>query len=49
MTPEAYKGGLLAKVQEGDIIELNTQTGALTLHVDDETLAAREAAPAKLS
>ena len=46
VTPEAYKGGLLAKVQEGDIIELNTQTGALTLHVDDETLAAREAAPA---
>jgi len=49
VTPEAYKGGLLAKVQEGDIIELNTETGALTLHVDDETLAAREAAPANLA
>ena len=49
VTPEAYKGGLLAKVHEGDIIELNTETGALTLHVDEETLAAREAAPASLA
>ena len=49
VTPEAYKGGLLAKVQNDDIIELNTQTGALTLHVDEETLAAREAAPANLA
>ena len=49
VTPEAYNGGLLAKVQAGDIIELNTETGDLTLHVDDETLASREAKPADLA
>lgn len=41
VTPEAYKGGLLAKVVDGDMIELNTQTGELTLCVDEATLAAR--------
>lgn len=49
VTPEAYNGGLLAKVQAGDIIELNTQTGDLTLHVDEETLASRDAKPADLA
>ncbi|BCO19544.1 phosphogluconate dehydratase [Tenacibaculum sp. KUL152] len=49
VTPEAYKGGLLAKVHDGDLIELNTVTGELTLHVDDATLAAREAQPANLA
>ena len=48
VTPEAFKGGLLAKVEEGDIIELNTETGALSLLVDDEVLAAREAKPANI-
>ena len=43
VTPEAYKGGLLAKVQDGDIIELNTETGDMTLHVNSEELARREA------
>lgn len=43
VTPEAYDGGMLAKVQNGDVIELNGITGDLILHVDDETLAAREA------
>ena len=43
LTPEALKGGLIAKVVNGDIIELNTQTGHMTLHVDDAELAAREA------
>lgn len=49
VTPEAYKGGLLAKVQNGDLIELDTETGQLTLCVDDETLAAREAKPADIA
>ncbi|MCC2615418.1 phosphogluconate dehydratase [Aestuariibacter halophilus] len=43
VTPEAYKGGLLAKVQDGDLIELNTETGDLQLLVDVEELARREA------
>lgn len=42
ITPEAYKGGLLAKVQDGDMIEINTADGALKLLVDDKELAARE-------
>ncbi len=42
VTPEAYKGGLLAKVQNGDMIELDTRNGSLALLVDEETLAARE-------
>jgi phosphogluconate dehydratase len=49
VTPEAYKGGLLAKVHDGDLIELNTVTGELTLHVDEATLAEREAQPANLA
>ncbi|WP_158768911.1 phosphogluconate dehydratase [Paraglaciecola sp. L1A13] len=43
LTPEAIKGGLIAKVQNDDVIELNTQTGHITLHVDEATLTAREA------
>lgn len=41
VTPEAYKGGLLAKVQNGDIVELNTETQVLTLHVSESELASR--------
>ncbi|GAB3033382.1 phosphogluconate dehydratase [Bowmanella dokdonensis] len=42
VTPEAYDGGLLAKVQNGDIIEMNAETGELILHVDEAELARRE-------
>ncbi|MEP7705855.1 phosphogluconate dehydratase [Paraglaciecola sp. 25GB23A] len=42
VTPEACKGGLIAKVQSGDMIELNTQTGVMSLLVDTLTLEARE-------
>jgi hypothetical protein len=42
VTPEAYDGGLLAKVRDGDIIRVNGQTGELTLLVDDAELAARQ-------
>ncbi len=41
LTPEALDGGLIAKVRDGDMIELNTQTGAITLLVDEAELAAR--------
>ena len=43
VTPEAIKGGMLAKVQTGDLLELNTETGALDILVSDEELAQREA------
>lgn len=43
VTPEAYDNGLLAKVQEGDIIRVNGQTGELTLMVDEAELAQRQA------
>jgi phosphogluconate dehydratase len=42
VTPEAFKGGLIAKVQSGDMIELNTQTGVMSLLVDTLILEARE-------
>ena len=42
VTPEAYDGGLLAKVRDGDVIRVNGQTGELTLLVDDAELAARQ-------
>ncbi|NUU68191.1 phosphogluconate dehydratase [Enterobacteriaceae bacterium BIT-l23] len=41
VTPEAYDGGLLAKVREGDMIRVNGQTGELMLLVDDSELAER--------
>lgn len=41
VTPEAYHGGMLAKVQSGDVIELNTETGEMCLHVDTHVLSKR--------
>ncbi len=49
VTPEAYLGGLLSKVESGDIIELNTATGELTLCVDEATLAQRTVKVADLT
>lgn len=42
VTPEAYDGGMLARVQNGDMIELDADTGTLKLQITDEELAARE-------
>lgn len=42
VTPEAYDGGMLARVQSGDMIELDADTGTLKLQISDEALAARE-------
>ncbi|MFT4938483.1 MAG: phosphogluconate dehydratase [Paraglaciecola sp.] len=42
VTPEASKGGLLAKVKTGDMIELNTESGEINLLLDDAELEARE-------
>ncbi|NBX53833.1 MAG: dihydroxy-acid dehydratase [Betaproteobacteria bacterium] len=41
--PEAAAGGVLALVENGDLIELNVPQRALHLHVSDEVLAERRA------
>jgi dihydroxy-acid dehydratase len=43
ITPEAFVGGLIALVEDNDIIELNVATKKMTLKVDDDTIAARRA------
>ncbi len=49
LTPEAVNGGNLAKVQSGDIVELDLENGILQLHVSDIELANRLAATPDLS
>ena len=44
ITPEAYKGGLIALVQDNDIIELDVKKHTMTLKVDESTIAKRRAA-----
>ncbi len=41
-TPEAFCGGLLAKIQDGDRIRMDAHNNLLELKVDDSELAARE-------
>jgi len=43
ITPEAYKGGLIGVVEDGDIIELNVPKRTMTLKVDEATIAKRRA------
>lgn len=42
VTPEAFRGGVLAKVQDGDRIRIDVGAGRLDLVLDDEAIAARE-------
>jgi dihydroxy-acid dehydratase len=44
VAPEAFVGGPIALVHEGDTIELNAETCELTLHVDDAEIERRRAA-----
>ena len=44
--PEAWDGGPLAYVQDGDLIEINVPERRLQLLVPDEELGRRQAAPA---
>lgn len=44
LCPEALDGGLIAKIQTGDMINLNGETGELTLLVDEQELANRNTA-----
>ncbi|GGB63415.1 phosphogluconate dehydratase [Shewanella inventionis] len=43
LTPEALDGGLIAKVEDGDLIRIDATTGELTLLVDENILANRTA------
>ena len=45
VTPEAYDGGALSKLRDGDIIRLDVETGSLEAKVETEIWASRE--PAK--
>ncbi len=41
ITPEAYVGGALAIVQNGDQITIDAETNQLTLHVNENEIARR--------
>ncbi|WP_300375944.1 phosphogluconate dehydratase [Henriciella sp.] len=42
--PEAARGGALARVQDGDVIRLDAETGRLDIQVSEDEFAAREPA-----
>jgi dihydroxy-acid dehydratase len=44
ITPEAFDGGLIALVKDGDIIELDAVTNKINLKVSEEEIAQRRAA-----
>ena len=44
ISPEAYAGGPIALVEEGDLITLNIPERRLELHVSEEELEKRQAA-----
>jgi dihydroxy-acid dehydratase len=43
ITPEAHEGGLIAFIQDGDIIELDATKNTITLKISDEEIAKRKA------
>ncbi len=49
VTPEAVDGGLLSKVEPGDLIRVGVHSGELSLVVDEATLAQRQGAQADLA
>lgn len=49
VTPEASKGGVIGRVQDGDLVAINVATGDLNVMVDEDVLAAREQAEAPAS
>ena len=44
ITPEAFDGGPIALVKDGDRISIDANTRVLTLHITDEEMATRKAA-----
>lgn len=49
VTPEAYAGGVLSKIESGDMIRLNGKTGEITLLVDQEILDNRITQPVSIA
>lgn len=49
VTPEAIDGGVIAKIQTGDLMLVDGETGLLQLFVSDEELAKREVATRDMS
>jgi len=43
ITPEAFEGGPIALIHDGDEITINAQTRELSLHISDEEMSARRA------
>ncbi len=43
VTPEAFNGGTIALIEDGDKISINAETKEITLHVSDEVLSERRA------
>lgn len=43
ITPEAFEGGVIGLVENGDQITIDAETREMTLHVSDEVLAERRA------
>jgi dihydroxy-acid dehydratase len=41
VSPEAYRGGPLAAVRDGDVVAIDADAGTLAVEVDDDELAAR--------
>ncbi len=48
LTPEAFAGGAIAKLRDGDVIRLDAETGLLEVAIDDLELGARQLASADL-
>src|SRR5688500_14212097 len=44
ITPEAYEGGLIGRVEDNDLIEIDVQKHTIDLLVDEATIAKRRAA-----
>ncbi len=44
ITPEAFDGGPIALIEDGDRITVDAETREITLHVDEQTLAGRRSA-----
>ncbi len=49
VTPEALEGGIIARIQDGDLIELDAMSGSLSLHVPVDELQSRAIATADLT
>ncbi|MBL8710742.1 MAG: phosphogluconate dehydratase [Rhodospirillaceae bacterium] len=49
LSPEAVAGGPIARIRDGDIIRLDTETSQLTVEMDAATFAARTPEPLDLS